>query len=44
MGIAEVLVVEKRILRRSQVSEGWWWKFLECQPMVTLRGDTTAPG
>ena len=42
MGIAEAVAVEKGVLRRSQISEGWWRRFLERQPTLTLQCEPTA--
>ena len=43
MGIAESVVVDKGVLKGEKISVGWWRRFLECQPNLTLRrGDSTA--
>ena len=43
MGIAESVAVDKRVLKGEKISVGWWRRFLERQPNLTLRrGDSTA--
>ena len=43
MGIAESVAVDKGVLQGTRISEGWWRRFLERQPMLSLRrGDSTA--
>jgi len=40
--IVENIAVEKGILRKSHISDGWWKKFLERHPKLSLRsGDAT---
>ena len=41
--LVQTAATEKRVLRSSRVSEGWWWHFLEQQSNLSLRqGDSTA--
>ena len=41
--IVERVAEEKHCLRGTQVTDGWWTKFLQRQPQLSLRrGDTTA--
>ena len=41
--LVQTAATEKRVLRSSRVSEGWWWRFLEQQSNLSLRqGDSTA--
>ena len=41
--IAEAVAEEKGILRADRISDGWWRRFLECNPSISLRsGDATA--
>ena len=43
MGIAESIAVDKRVLKGENISVGWWRRFLERQPNLTLRrGGSTA--
>ena len=43
MGIAESVAVDKGVLKGAKISEGWWRRFLERQPKLSLRhGDSTA--
>ena len=43
MGIAESVAVDKGVLKGEKISVGWWRRFLERQPNLTLRrGDSTA--
>lgn len=43
MNIAESVANDKGVLKETRISEGWWRRFLECQPKLTLRrGDATA--
>ena len=43
MSIAESVANDKGVSRGTKISEGWWRRFLECQPKLTLRrGDPTA--
>ncbi len=43
MGIAESVATDKGVLKGERISEGWWRRFLERQPKLTLRcGDSTA--
>lgn len=43
MGIAESIAVDKGVLKGEKISVGWWRRFLERQPNLTLRrGDSTA--
>ena len=42
-GMVELVAQEKKILRASKISDGWWRRFLERNPMLSLRsGDATA--
>ncbi len=39
----ENVAKEKNLLRTSRVSDGWWRRFLDRQPQLSLRrGDSTA--
>ena len=41
--IVERVAEEKHCLRGTQVTDGWWTKFLQRQPQLSLRrGDATA--
>ena len=41
--IIEKVAQEKGILRSQHISDGWWWRFLERQPQLSLcHGDATA--
>ena len=43
MGIARSVAAEKGILKGSKVTQGWWRRFCERQPDLSLRrGDVTA--
>lgn len=43
MSIAETVASDKGVLKGSRISEGWWRRFLERQPKLSLRrGDVTA--
>ena len=43
MGIARSVAAEKGILKGSKVTQGWWRRFCERQPYLSLRrGDVTA--
>jgi len=43
LGIVQSTAVDKGLLRSSQVTEGWWCRFLERQSDLSLRqGDSTA--
>ena len=43
MKIAESVAKEKDLLRRNEITQGWWQRFLERQKDLTLRrGDNTA--
>ena len=40
--IAQSVAVDKGVLRSNRISDGWWRRFLECHPKLTLRqGDAT---
>lgn len=42
-GTAESVAQDKGVLKGVKISDGWWQRFLECQPKLTLRcGDSTA--
>ncbi len=42
-GIIEKVAIEKNMLRKERVTDGWWRRFLERQPQLSLRrGDATA--
>ena len=42
-GIAESVAREKGVLKKSRISDGWFRKFMERQPQLSLRkGDATA--
>ena len=42
-GIAKSVTQDKGVLKGVKISDGWWQRFLECQPKLTLRcGDSTA--
>ena len=39
----EMVAISKGVLRRDKISNGWWIRFVECQPEVSLqRADSTA--
>ena len=39
----ENVAAEKELLRKGRVTDGWWQRFLERQPNLSLRrGDATA--
>ncbi len=41
--IVEGVAREKGVLKKDRVSDGWWRRFLERQPLLLLRtGDATA--
>ena len=41
--IAESVAKEKGMLKGERISNGWWWRFLERNPTISLRsGDSTA--
>ena len=43
MGIARSVAVEKGVLKAEKVTQGWWRRFCERQPDISLhRGDPTA--
>ena len=43
MYIAQSVAIDKGVLKGSKISEGWWRRFLQRQPDLSLRrGDTTA--
>ena len=43
MDIAESVAVDKVVLKGEKISDGWWRRFLECQPNLTIQhGDSTA--
>ena len=42
-GIAKLVAQDKGVLKGVKISDGWWRRFLERQPKLTLRrGDSTA--
>ena len=43
MSIAQSVAADKGVLKSHKITEGWWRRFLKCQPDLSLRrGDTTA--
>ena len=43
MGIVETVAKEKGHLKTNKVTDGWWRRFMERQPQLSLRrGDATA--
>ena len=41
--ITQRVATEKGVLRSARISDGWWWRFLQQHPQLSLRsGDSTA--
>ena len=41
--LVETAAHEKGVLKKTRLTDGWFRRFLECQPQLTLRkGDRTA--